>query len=103
MAEEQRLAAGDTAVDFGADTAVVLAAEIAVGHPEGSADLAVEVSAVVVPAAIGRNKKRLAKPTFLNFLSYRLDILDNHCGSSSSSITNACASNLSVVLFQYVK
>jgi hypothetical protein len=35
-----------------------------VGHPEGSADLAVEVSAVAEPAAIGRNKKRLAKPTF---------------------------------------
>ena len=64
MAEEQRLAAGDTAVDFGADTAVVLAAEIAVDHPEDSADLAVEVSAVAEPAAIGRNKKRLAKPTF---------------------------------------
>ncbi len=100
---EQPLAAGDTAVDFGADTAEDLVAEIAVDHPEDSADLAVEVSAVVVPAAIGRNKKRLAKPTFLDFLSYRLDILDNYCGSSSSSITNSCASNLSVVLFQYVK
>ncbi|MFM1811040.1 MAG: hypothetical protein RLZZ382_2265, partial [Bacteroidota bacterium] len=40
---------------------------IAVDHPEVSADLAVEVSAVVVPAAIGRNKKRLAKPTFFDF------------------------------------
>jgi len=57
---EQPLAAGDTAVDFGADTAVVLAAEIAVGHPEGSADLAVEVSAVAEPAAIGRNKKKVS-------------------------------------------
>jgi hypothetical protein len=49
-------------VDFGADTAEDLVAEIAVDHPEDSADLAdlaVEVSAVVVPAAIGRNKKKL--------------------------------------------
>jgi hypothetical protein len=35
-----------------------------VDHPEGLADLAGEVSAVVVPAEVGSNKKRLAKPTF---------------------------------------
>ena len=90
--------------DSEADSEADLAVEIAVGHPEGLVDLAVEVSVVVVPAAIGRNKKRLAKPTFFFLYYFKcLDVLDNHCGSSSSSVTNACASNLTVVLFQYMK
>ena len=61
---EQPLVAVDTEVDFWADTAADLAEGIAVDHPEGLADLAGEVSAVVVPAEVGSNKKRLAKPTF---------------------------------------
>ncbi len=51
-------------VAIGADLVVDSAVEIAVGHPEGLVDLAVEVSAVAARAAIGRNKKRLALPTF---------------------------------------
>ena len=61
---EPPLAAGDIAVDFGEATAVDSVEVIAVDHPVDLVDLVAEVSAVAVPAAIGRNKKRLAKPTF---------------------------------------
>ena len=61
---ELPLVAGDIAVDFGEATAVDSVEVIAVDHPVDLVDSVAGVSVVVVPAAIGRNKKRLAKPTF---------------------------------------
>ena len=89
---------------IGADSAVDSAVEPVGVHLVDLEDSVAEVSGVAARVAIGRNKKRLAKPTFFFLYYFKcLDVLDNHCGSSSSSVTNACASNLTVVLFQYMK
>ncbi len=61
---EQPLVVVDTGEVFGEDTAVGLVAEAAVDLRVVLAGSVVEVSEAVVLAEIGRNKKRLAKPTF---------------------------------------
>jgi hypothetical protein len=95
---EQRWEVADTEEVIGEDMAVGLAAEEAVDPRVDLAGLAVEVSEVAVPVEVGNNKKRSATPTFSLSYMIRLHILDNHGGSSPSSITNACTSNLTVIL-----
>ena len=95
---EQRWEVADTEEVIGEDMAVGLAAEAAVDPQVDLAGLAVEVSEVAVPVEVGNNKKRSATPTFSLSYMIRLHILNNHGGSSPSSITNACTSNLTVIL-----